>query len=473
MVALILIGVFLFPIRYPVITSEPDRESANIFHLHKNQPLVFKLPASANFSMLTLWVRPTEKLPSDTPLELRIINRQTGEEKRLKKELLSSVYDPQTIKIRFPFFPLSSHDNTEWTIIVAAPELEPEHAIALDPPIAEMALGSPVAFRMRTTLTLTNALTSSIFAHSTEGEDIQYYWHRGSIIAHGGNPYECVLDDSCISHKNPGHFPLFYWLSALSQKMGLKDFGDWISFWRPVLLLFWLGTAALLFVTLYRRQQYFLAFFGALFWLFNRWSLYVAEVGQIGFISIFFLTLSLLLLPKRFWLAVVVFSVSLAIKQVGIFIVPLYLVYAWHRFPNQRIRQLCITCLVIASVPVITLLPFILDSPRGVFMGLFFSVVRTSADLGAPSFNSLLEIPGAIGIMPMLLLMGLVYLAAWRERLSIMSATLLTFFVFLGFNSVLFNQYFPWALPFLPLAASEAMAVTHTKTKKKSEQYSD
>jgi len=251
----------------------------------------------------------------------------------------------------------------------------------------------------------------------------------------------------------------------LSQKLGLHDYEDWIGFWRPVILGFWVGTAALIGTVLYRRQQYLFAFFGAFFWLFNRWSLYVAKVGQIEFVAIFFLVASLLLLPRRFWIATFLFSISLALKQVGIFLVPLYLIYAWHTFSSHRARNSVLTALVTASVPVFSLVPFLLASPKSIVIGLFFSVVRASADSGAASFDTLLDISGAGGIIPMLLLMGIVYLVALRHRLPIMMASLLTFLVFLSFNSVLFNQYFPWAIPFFPLAASEVMLLVAANNK--------
>ncbi len=109
-------------------------------------------------------------------------------------------------------------------------------------------------------------------------------------------------------------------------------------------------------------------------------------------------------------------------------------------------------------MPLLTSLPFIVDAPRSVFTALFFAVTRSSqADLGAPAFGRILHLQGLAGIGMMLLLMGLIYLMAWRKQLTMSTGGLAIYAVFIAFNPTIFNQYFLWFIVFIPFALSDLL----------------
>src|SRR5690349_15132563 len=112
--------------------------------------------------------------------------------------------------------------------------------------------------------------------------------------------------------------PLLYLLSAATRWIGMADYDRWIAFWRNVLLLFNLGTIATLLLTFHWRGLTLTGFFAALVVLFNRYALNATESASIDFIPLFFLIVSLVLLKRRMWLSLLLLSISLAVKQIGI-----------------------------------------------------------------------------------------------------------------------------------------------------------
>jgi hypothetical protein len=296
--------------------------------------------------------------------------------------------------------------------------------------------------------------------------DIYYLWQDGNSLLHGTNPYARILTGNMRENqKYPTYFPLFYLLSAGTQGLGLRAFPQWLLSWRLVLLACHLGIAAAVSFPLYRRGLTALAVFAGLFCLFNRWNLWLLQDGQIDFLAILPLVTSLLLVRKAPWTALVLFSLSLAVKQVAIFLVPLYLIWTWQAGGNKPGKRLLLAGAVIGSIPLATSLPLLLWNAEALGRSLWFSVSRDAADsFGVFSMNTLLHLDGAAGKLPMGLLMGLVFWAALRWRLGRFTSALLVLASFVDFNAVLFRQYLCWLVPLLPLTVWETAGGTVPET---------
>jgi uncharacterized membrane protein len=168
-------------------------------------------------------------------------------------------------------------------------------------------------------------------------------------------------------------------------------------------------------------------------------------------------------LQARPRLSLLAFSVSLGIKQIAIFLLPLYLIYLWiNGDKDERIKDVAWGLLIILSVPVLTSLPFLIWNAEGFLKSIMFSATRLGSlhiD-GAPSLDVILsqDLPWLVGLkakLLMLSLVGLIYLSFWRETISILASAALVMMVFLYFNSVLFLQYFVWPLSLTMLALVE------------------
>lgn len=299
------------------------------------------------------------------------------------------------------------------------------------------------------------------FRTADRNADSFFIFQDGLSIADGQNPYARILGgDMRTNEKYPTYFPLFYLASAATQWFGLRLFTDWLAFWRVVFAAFDVAIALLLFAVPWRRGLRLFALFAALFWTWNRWTLFEILVAQIDFIPIFFLLVSMLLLERRTLLALVLFGTSLAAKQIGIFLLPLYLTWVWRRSPHSdRVRRTLIACGAIAVVPVLVSLPFLFWGAEAYARSILFSATRLPrSHFGAESFDATLGLVGLPAKLPMLGLMAIVYVHSLWGRVTLPMAALLVMSVFVDFNSVLYTHYPCWIVPLLVLVACDHIA---------------
>jgi uncharacterized membrane protein len=291
----------------------------------------------------------------------------------------------------------------------------------------------------------------------TKGEDVYYAWVEGTRILDGQNPYARVLDgDMRVNQKYATYFPVFYELSALTQLAGRRDYESWIAFWRVVFLLFNLGTAVLLFHAGHRRRMALLGLLAACFWLFNRWTLLVTRIAHLDFIPIFFLIAALELFPRNRWMALLLFGLSLGVKQIAIFVTPLFLIWCWQAGGPHRFRQIGLAALAIAAIPLLASAPFLAWNAEGFVKSVLFSATREGAShFAGASMDGWLGWVGIPAKLPMLGLMALTCGLAGQRRIGTYVATLLIMAIFLDFNSVLFVQYMAWIVPLIPLVACD------------------
>ncbi len=298
------------------------------------------------------------------------------------------------------------------------------------------------------------ALTKSLWTKQKKHEDIYYAWVEGGRILNGENPYAKVLDgDMRTNQKYATYFPVFYELSALSQWAGLRDYDSWLAFWRVVFLFFYLAIAGVLFSFVYLRAGLPGALFAAAFWMFSRWPLYVSQVSHLDFLPIFFLLLSLLLFRQNRGASLLLYGLSLGLKQLAIFLGPLYLIWIWQEAKTDRLKQVLGGLLTIISVPLAASLPFLVWNAEGFFKSVLFSVTRNPNNhFRAASVNEVMGCFGPLARLPMLLLLLLVYTLAAKRTIGPFTACLFITAVFLDFSPVLFGQYLAWLVPLIPLA---------------------
>lgn len=294
-----------------------------------------------------------------------------------------------------------------------------------------------------------------------EQHDIYFSFVEGQRLLAGHNPYARVLEgDFRTNDKYATYFPLFYELSALSQALGLRAYADWLWFWRLVFAAFDVGIAIVLFETCRRGGSLLLGVFGAALWSLGRWGIFVTLIGNMDTMPIFFLLLSLLWRRTRPVAALLLFGLSLSLKQIGIFLGPLYLIWAWQDAPrNERWGAVARATAWIALVPLVVSIPFLVWNAQGFIGSVLFSATRSArAHLGLVSADVRLGIDGPLGRVPLLLGLACVYALAAARTIGVYTSCLLTFAVFTNFNSVFYLHYPAWMLPFLPTAALDARA---------------
>ncbi len=285
-------------------------------------------------------------------------------------------------------------------------------------------------------------------------EDIDYLWFDAWRIRHGENPYARILSgDMRNNAKYPTYFPLFYYFAAPTQVV-LPWFTDWLYLWRVVFFVFYIAIGLLISGALWRRGWPLLAAMAFLFWLFNRWTLHVLHIAHIDFVPLFFLVASLLLLKSRMWMSLLLLSVSLAFKHVAIILVPLYLIWVWQE--RRDVRRAVIAALVIASVPLLVAVPFLVWDFEAFVRSILFSATRVpDGHFAVESVDQVLWIEGPLGRVMMAYLLILLYAAHARRPIPMIAGSVIALMVFLDFNSVLFRQYMCWVAPLVPLLLLE------------------
>jgi hypothetical protein len=294
------------------------------------------------------------------------------------------------------------------------------------------------------------------------GYDINYVYIEGQRLLASENPYSRILaGDMRTNQKYATYFPVYYELSALTQLAGLQSFEEWVTAWRGIFLAFNIGIFLLLLRFVDPFQRPWTALFASTFWILNRWTLDVSHIAHIEFPALFFLVLAAVTFKTKPGLAAYALGFSLGLKQIGILVVPLFLIEVWNSQPagvsrvDQALQVVRFTLKMIA-IPLVAAIPFLIWDFSGFVKSILFSVTRNAG--GHFDVLSAGEILGFDGPSLRFALLGVllfIYVANARRELKLITAIVFVMATFIDFNPVLFRQYFVWLIPFLPLLAVE------------------
>jgi len=268
----------------------------------------------------------------------------------------------------------------------------------------------------------------------TKGSDTYYSWVEGQRILDGQNPYERVLHgDMKENSKYATYFPLFYEMSAFVQFMGIKQYRAWIDFWRYFFLAGNIAIGLTIWVIIFSKQRWALALLALLFWYFNRWTLHSSASAVLDFIPISLMVLSLGLNNKYQKTSLLLFSFSLAIKQIGIFLAPLYLIWEFQR--SRSLKKTIIAGLWIVCIPLLSSLPFLLWNAEGVFKSLAFSATRDAINhFDAESIDVIFNLNGLLARIPFLIMLCGAYFTSWQRIVGRYGSAMLVMGIFIAFK---------------------------------------
>ncbi len=293
-------------------------------------------------------------------------------------------------------------------------------------------------------------------------QDIYLVYLEGMRMLAGENPYARAtsIEELHWNDRLPTYLPLIYYGSWLTHRAGVQALDQWVNLWRGIFLGFNLAIAFLIFhLGHHRFNSTPLATFGALFWLFNRWTLYITTVYHFNFIAIFFFVLALALHSRFRNVACLLFGLSLGVKHNAIFLIPVFLIWAWQESNENRWRNLLRTGVLIGLIPLLASLPFMVLNLEGFVKSLLISLTRyPETHIGVLSLDALMGWVGLPAKTPLLVMMALIYLIAWKRKIPPFAAGLLVMLVFVDFHSVLFRHYMVWVIPLFPLVTGEALA---------------
>lgn len=283
--------------------------------------------------------------------------------------------------------------------------------------------------------------------------DIYFHFSEGVRISQGINPYERIREGDMLRNKKYATLlPPTYLLFALFAKAGCSEYVDFLLYWNALLHLSHFAIGCLILWRL-SRHSWFLATFGFWFWLFNRWSILCLFGSYLESFVLIFPVIAVMLAPKRFRTACLLFGLGLGFKHIAIFAAPLFLIWGWQR---GGLREAVVAGVLLALPAAITSIPFLVLDPGAFIRSILFSGTRRGDELfwvpvqpfDGPTGQLLRRLPIAG-------LCLLVYAAAWRRQILPFGAVFLSLSAFVLFNLILFTQYNLWMIAFLPFAIAE------------------
>ena len=295
------------------------------------------------------------------------------------------------------------------------------------------------------------------FQAAARTQDVYYIWLDGQRIASGENPYSRILSGNMRENdKYSTYLPLFYEASALSHWLGVHDFDTWNRGWEKISLAFYLATGGLLFTALYVRGSLLLAVAGSVFWLFSRWTVNVLLIRHVDFVPIFFMVASLITFRQFRKTSLLSLGVSLAVKQIAIFLLPLFLVREWRRAPDKRVFRTLNSFGLIVFIPFLASLPFVVWNADAFLSSMAFSVTRTAMDhFDTKTAEFVLGWDGLTTRALLIVSLGMMYALVVRGALPCLVSALLAMLCFVCFNPVMFSQYLSWIVALGVLALGE------------------
>lgn len=436
---LVIICILLIPVSVPITSIEENPDDAASYILSKDHPISFHLDfIPPGTSAIAFWTGNSEiHLPAQIEVTF------PGEEQKtisLERSLV------EERKIIIPLPRTSSLD-----LELTAPPIPDTKPLMLR---TAQGAKDTLAYTLYEHKPLLFALVERLYDHDATADDIEYVWKEGAAIAEGNNPYERAVKSQYRDGKYATYFPLSYLTSALIQKAGFASFESWLTVVRPLVLFFQIGTALLVLFYSYKKNALLLGIVGFFLILFHRFTLYPARVHQIDFPALFFLILGIMLLIRKPKTGYLVIGISLAIKHISIILLPVFLI--WEYTQHKSKKGVAVSLILLLAVPTLTILPFFIQSPLGVFYSLSFSSSRSSGgDFSSPDLAALLSVNGNFPKFFMYGLILFVILAFRKKEIELFGACLIILTIFIGFNQVLFFQYLAWIIPFIPLALLE------------------
>lgn len=292
-------------------------------------------------------------------------------------------------------------------------------------------------------------------------EDIGAIYTHAGYLLDGDNMYTYTLEnrENDPTIKEAAYLPGFYYLAALTR-MIFTSRQAWFKFWEWGFLAFNLGIAGMMFMIPYKKSKSLVfALFASLFYLFNRWILHETMIMQFDYPALFFFLLSLYLFPRNKTSALLLFGISLSLKQVAIFMLPIYLIWIWQSAEGNKFKAFLRDSLIMGSIPFLVSLPFLIWNPKNFFLSIIYSATRSASSMSDVfSLDRLAGLSGLSSNIPYGIILLLVCLLAWNRKLAYFSAAFLVMLGFIDYNSTLFPQYFAWVTPLAPLALHELVS---------------
>jgi len=291
--------------------------------------------------------------------------------------------------------------------------------------------------------------------------DVWYHYRDSQLIYKGTNPY--ILWETDPNNKPLGYFPLFNMIGALPMYLGFTSYDQWTNVMRILFFISELSVGVFLFEISRYVKKPVLGLLGAGTWFFNLATIKVWEIQQTDSIVVFLALLGVYYLEKRPDLANLILGVSIGIKQITMFLIPLFLLVQVRIISEQnksKTGQIVVfarTLFLIAIINLITSLPFLLLDYKTFFRGFLTEGVENPASSTYLTggyhrvfYNLFLNsLPAPFLRVPVVFAYLGLYVTYIRQRFNKYLFSGIVFLTYIYFSPIVWEQYFVWPIPFI------------------------
>ncbi len=296
--------------------------------------------------------------------------------------------------------------------------------------------------------------------------DIKQEYLASVDITSGRNPYNKILDgDLLINRKYTTLFPLYYYFLALIIYYSNYVFEAFMGNYR--LVLFFFEAISFLFIYLYFRRVNLklLGILAASFFILNRWTIDLMADAKQDIVAIAFIVVSLYFFKTKIKLSYLLYGISLGIKHLGIFILPVYFTPIIYK--TRSLKMFLLDLSLIISPILVPSIPFLLDNLKSFVFSIVFSITRKPATTSVPFGYDKVLVFYNVGVknnkviyylvprIPLVIFSSINLILLFLKKVPVNFYVSSSIFIFIAFNPVLFDQYLTWVTPFFFFAIAD------------------
>ncbi len=322
-------------------------------------------------------------------------------------------------------------------------------------------------------------LNNSYGLNSFDSGDVHRGFQRGVNVLNGVNSYlEFNPERMLHQEKVPGFFPLYFQLMAVIARISNYSFVLFLDSLRYLVFAAYSLVGIVIYLLL-RKQSKLLGILGMVIFMFNRWTLNNAfDLKQDTYV-LAVLFISLLLLKKNKALSFLLFGVATAIKHLTIFLFPIYLLELFlpimenrSDWRNKKFLGYLGRFFVYAFLLILPILgpsiPYIIETPQHYTSSIMYNLTRdpeSNTTTLSTGFDKVLVLYNQdrfqnnffymLPRLPMFVSFCIIALLYFTKKLTLWKYSAFAYLIFIGFNPVLFGQYYTWLMAFLPLVLVE------------------
>ncbi len=296
-------------------------------------------------------------------------------------------------------------------------------------------------------------------------EDIYYEFQAAKQLQNNENPYDRIVGSDMLENdKYATQLPLYFYFLSLVRSVAQDDFSGFIEMYRGILFCFQLAGGVFIYLIFRRANNRLLGLCAAFFYCFNVWTL-----NSFLYLKQDMIALALLIASFYFfrnvryrWVSYLLYGVSLGIKHIGIFVLPLYITPLV--FKEDTPKKFWLNMTVLLGTVLVPTLPLFVDNPNTFVKSMLFSVTRAplSTDILFGYSELLIKYNSAFDsgtlveqLLPRVPLVVSSVLAAallFLKKIPASTYLFVSIMVFAVFNPVIFAQYITWLPPLALLA---------------------